>query len=124
MNEQEAVAVVRRVLYRVQNSPRKAMRERIENFAGQGYGGDDLLRRVARIPLVSECGHGDQPGPYCGLCGGPMVAIEPYEPGSPSGRCLVCGEDGSAVGVIAEPDALARAYAGSIDDKLGEAMGG
>lgn len=66
-----AVAIVRRVLWRTQNSPRK-MRDRIQNFAAQGYRGDDLLRRATGIPLITECGHDQQIGPYCGLCGEAM----------------------------------------------------
>jgi len=39
------------------------------------------------------------------------AVIEPY-PGDPTmGRCRVCGEDGSRVGYIDQPDAIAREYA-------------
>ncbi len=53
-----------------------------------------------------------------------QAAIEPYEEDSTVGRCLVCGEDGSLVGVIAEPEALERAWDALGDaDKISEAMG-
>jgi hypothetical protein len=65
-----AEAAVRRALWRVRNSSRRVMLERVRNFAEQGYQGEDLLRRAAGIPLVRECSHADQSGPYCGLCGG------------------------------------------------------
>ena len=72
MIRDNALAAVRGALCRVERSNRREIQERLRNFAGQGYAGEDLLRRVAGIPLARECGHPNQPGPWCGLCGGPL----------------------------------------------------